>query len=329
MGMNEADMPEQPANPPPATGDDAWWSDDSSDLDGTRPLDARSVMAQSATPPDRRPGDTEPLEEQAGLRETPPAPPAIVAAAMRHIGQVRQSNQDSVYTLISSVPRDEGDATLGLFIVADGMGGHEGGEVASRLAVTTIARHVIAELLAPALEGVINVSLQALVVEAVQEANRAIWDQARLTGSDMGTTCTVALLLGRSLYIGHVGDTRAYLIGPAGMYQLTTDHSAVGRLIEMGQLDPSESRDHPLRSQLYRTVGQHPEVSVDLVFQPIGDATHLLLASDGLWGCVDDDHLARIVQGVEAPHRAVRALIDAANRAGGPDNISAVLVRLA
>lgn len=327
--MNQQSDPEQSPPPRADATNENWWIEDGPDVEGTRPLDARSVLAQEMAPENRRPGVTEPLDDEHDRRETPPAPPLIVAAAMRHVGQVRQNNQDAIYTLLSSIPRDEGDATLGLFVVADGMGGHEGGEIASRLAITAIARHVIAELLAPALEGAINVSLQALMVEAVQEANRAIWDQARLTGSDMGTTCTAVLLLGRSLYIGHVGDTRAYLIGPAGMHQLTADHSAVGRLIEMGQLDTAESREHPLRSQLYRTVGQHAEVAVDLVFQPIGDATHLLLASDGLWGCIEDEQLARTVLHIDSPHRAVRALVDLANRAGGHDNISAVLVKLA
>lgn len=325
--MSEGIPPEQPPEPASDQPEAAWWSDASDESDGTRPLDTRAVMAQADTP-DRRRGETEPLDDDATLRETPPPPPAIAAAAMRHIGQVRETNQDAIYTLISSIPRETGDATLGLFVVADGMGGHEGGEVASRLAVTAVARRVIAELLVPAIEGTINISLQALMVEAVQEANRTIWEHARLTGSDMGTTCTAVLLLGRSLYIGHVGDTRAYLIDAGGIHQLTTDHSAVGRLIEMGQLDPTEARDHPLRSQLYRTVGQHPEIAVDLVFQPVGDATHLLLASDGLWGCVDEAAMLRIVQGIDSPQRAVRALVDAANRAGGPDNISAVLVRL-
>lgn len=322
--MSENPSLEPPSAPAPDPSDTAWWSDES---DGTRPLDTQAVMAQGDVL-DRRRGETEPLADDALPRETPPPPPTIAAAAMRHIGQVRETNQDAIYTLISSIPRETGDATLGLFVIADGMGGHEGGEIASRMAVAAVARRVIADLLVPAIEGSINVSLQALIVDAVQEANRTIWEHARMTGSDMGTTCTAALLLGRSLYIGHVGDTRAYLIDASGIHQLTTDHSAVGRLIEMGQLDPAEAREHPLRSQLYRTIGQHPEVAVDLVFQPIGDATHLLLASDGLWGCIEETTMLRIVQSIDSPQRAARALVDAANRAGGPDNISVVLVRL-
>lgn len=324
--MSDPSSPEQSPVQPSDQPDSVWWSDDGGEIDGTRPLDTRTVMAQAAAP-DRRPGDTEPLDDDLALHDVP-LPPMIAAAAMRHIGRVRETNQDSLYTLISSIPRESGDAVLGLFVVADGMGGHEGGEVASRIAVNTVARRVIADLLAPAIEGNVNVSLQALMVEAVQEANRAVWDHARLTGSDMGTTCTAALLLGRSLYIGHVGDTRAYLINARGIHRLTTDHSAVGRLIEMGQLDPSEARDHPLRSQLYRTVGQNPEVAVDLIFQPVNDATHLLLASDGLWGCVDEATILQMVQSIENLQRVVRALVDAANRAGGPDNISVILVRL-
>jgi serine/threonine protein phosphatase PrpC len=280
--------------------------------------------AHDAPPPDE--DATQPLDpahagaEPAALRRA-----GVIAAARRDIGQVREINQDHVFALTASMPREEQDVVIGLYIVADGMGGHDGGEVASQLAVAEIVRHVLAELLIPALGSGINASIQAIITSAVQGANRAIYDHGRSLGSDMGTTCTVALLLGHSLYIGHVGDTRAYLFGPSGIRRLTSDHSAVGRLIELGQLDPSEAREHPLRSHLYRTVGQTPEVVVDVSFERLGDATHLLLASDGLWGMVEDDDLAAIVQ-TASPEEACVQLIRRANDAGGDDNISAVVV---
>jgi serine/threonine protein phosphatase PrpC len=115
---------------------------------------------------------------------------------------------------------------------------------------------------------------------------------------------------------------------PTGMRVITNDHSAVGRLIQVGQLDPSEARDHPLRSQLYRTIGQHPDVLVDFVYQPIGDATHLLLCSDGLWGMVGDEVLLDVLEHSFWPQDACRELIARANLAGGDDNISAVVVTL-
>jgi PPM family protein phosphatase len=252
----------------------------------------------------------------------------LAAAAQRDIGRVRSINQDSVFACMTTLPRENSDVTIGLFIVADGMGGHDGGEVASRLAVTTVARHVLTELILPALADNVTEALQPLIIAAVQDANRAIWEHAQRIGSDMGTTCTIALMLGHALYIGHVGDSRAYMATPTGMRQLTNDHSAVGRLIQVGQLDPAEAREHPLRSQLYRTVGQHPEVLVDFIYQPLGDATQLLLCSDGLWGMLDDEVLLDVLDHALWPQDACRELIARANLAGGDDNISAVVVAL-
>jgi serine/threonine protein phosphatase PrpC len=208
------------------------------------------------------------------------------------------------------------------------MGGHAGGEIASRLAISTVAHHVLAELVIPALADNVTEALQPLIVAAVQEANRAIWEHAQAIGSDMGTTCTVALLLGHALYIGHVGDSRVYLVTPTGMRLITSDHSAVGRLIQLGQLDPMEARAHPLRSQLYRTVGQHPEVLVDFIYQPIGDATHLLLCSDGLWGMLDEEVLRDVLEHAVWPQDACHELVARANLAGGDDNIAAIVVTL-
>jgi serine/threonine protein phosphatase PrpC len=280
--------------------------DDEVEEDGTRPLTAADMPALVA------------LRSRRGLS----------SAAQRDIGRVRSINQDSVFAFLTTLPRETSDITLGLFVVADGMGGHDGGEVASRLAVTTVARNVLSELVLPALSDNVGEALQPLIIAAVQDANRAIWEHAQAVGSDMGTTCTVALLLGQALYIGHVGDSRAYLATPTGMKLITNDHSAVGRLIQVGQLDPSEARDHPLRSQLYRTIGQHPEVLVDFVYQPLGDATHLLLCSDGLWGMVDDEILLDVLEHSIWPQDACRELIARANLAGGDDNISAVVVTL-
>lgn len=273
---------------------------------GTRPLTAADVPALAA------------LRSRRGL----------AAAAMRDIGRVRQINQDSVFALITTLPREGGDISIGLFIVADGMGGHHGGEVASRMAISTVAHYVLAELVVPALTDGATEALQPLIVAAVQEANRAIWEHGQLVGSDMGTTCTVALLLGRALYVGHVGDSRAYLATPTGLRQITDDHSTVGRLIKLGQLDPSEAREHPLRSQLYRTIGQQPEVPVDFIYQQIGDATHLLMGSDGLWGMLDDEVMLDVLDHSLWPQDACNELIARANLAGGDDNITAIVVSL-
>lgn len=345
-----AEQPAPDATDSDGDGETPWW-----DEVAPPAADARETVTAPATAEAEPRADTRPLAERAvaaeedsssasldddggGTRQLTAADvPALAAmrsgrglavAAMRDIGRVRQINQDSLFALVTTLPRESSDVSLGLFVVADGMGGHHGGEVASRLAIGTVARQVLAELVVPALADGATEALQPLIVAAVQEANRTIWEQAQLIGSDMGTTCTVALLLGRALYIGHVGDSRAYLATPGGLQQITDDHSTVGRLIKLGQLDPAEAREHPLRSQLFRTIGQQPEVLVDFIYQQVGEATHLLMCSDGLWGMLDDEVMLDVLEHSVWPQDACRELIARANLAGGDDNITAIVVSL-
>lgn len=252
----------------------------------------------------------------------------LAFAARRDVGRMRQMNQDSVLGLLLTLPREANDVPLGLFVVADGMGGHDGGEVASRLAVRTVLHEVLAQLVLPAMDDDPIEALQPLMISAVQEANRTIWEHAHRVGSDMGTTCTAALLLGQALYIAHVGDSRAYLLEAGGLRLLTTDHSTVGRLIQMGRLPPEEARTHPLRNQLYRTIGQQPQVQIDFTYQPVGNSSHLLVCSDGLWGMVPEDQLTQALTHSPWPQDVCEELIALANLAGGEDNISAVVVTL-
>ena len=332
---------------PPAASEAPWWDEPADAAADPRPPPA--IGATAPLPPlDDAPEQTTDDHANIGTRDlsqsraqlpvpmsAPQQPSApvrsrqgLAAAALRDVGRVRSINQDSIFSLLSALPRESADIPLGLFIVADGMGGHEGGEIASRLAVASVAAHVLSELVLPALSDEFGAALQPLMVEAVENANRAIWQQGQAMGSDMGTTCTAVLLLGSALYIGHVGDSRAYVLEADGMRQLTNDHSAVGRLIQVGQLDPSEAREHPLRNQLYRTVGQHPQVQVDFVYHPLEGASHLLLGSDGLWGMVHEADMEAALRGATWPLDACRALIDRANAAGGEDNISALVVAL-
>ena len=300
---------------------------------------AAAILAVGAEPPPAPivplPPVIEPFESTQKL--APESAPAIsafrsrqglAAMAARDIGRVRQVNQDSVFSMITTLPREDSEVVVGLFMVADGMGGHQGGEVASRLAVRTVVHHVMSQLILPALDERMDDALQPMLVAAVQSANEAIWDSAQVMGSDMGTTCTAVLLVGGSLYLAHVGDSRAYLFEPGGLRQLSVDHSTVGRLIQLGQLDPSEAREHPLRNQLYRTVGQQPQVMVDFVYQPVGQSSHLLLCSDGLWGLVNEPLLEQALTRSPWPQDACNELIALANLAGGDDNISAVVVSL-
>ena len=292
----------------------------------TAPLDPEQL-------PERDPDGTNYL----GTRDISAAP--IVAKAVstrglaswaaRDIGRIRRNNQDSVYTGLMSLPDGEHDISVGLFVVADGMGGHEGGEIASRRAIETVMIAVLEQMALPAMadEDPGN-PLPLLMMSAVQDANTRIWNEAQSRGTDMGTTCTAALLVGDGLYIAHVGDSRLYAMSDGKLRLITADHSTVGRLIAMGQLTEEETRNHPLRNQLYRTVGQHPEIQVDSIYQSLEGISHLLLCSDGLWSMVDDDEMAAIINETPWPQDACQRLIARANLAGGEDNISAVVVSL-
>ncbi|HEY0733564.1 MAG TPA: protein phosphatase 2C domain-containing protein [Herpetosiphonaceae bacterium] len=250
----------------------------------------------------------------------------LSAAALRDIGRERQENQDHCYAQILSFPSDHSALALGLFVVAAGMGGHHDGGYASKLALTTVVQSVLAEFVSPLLNGERRAP-QPVMQAAVQAANAAVFAAGQEVGSDMGTTCTAVLLDGQQLITAHVGDSRALLFG-GGVKQLTTDHTAVGRLIAIGALTPEEALDHPLRSHLYRSIGQTADVTVDVVTTTIHDESHLLLCSDGLWGLVGDAEIADIVTEAPTAHMAARHLIARANLLGGHDNISAVVVTL-
>lgn len=259
-------------------------------------------------------------------------PPRLVqglaVSSLRDIGQVREINQDNLFSLVAMLPREGSDLHMGLFVVADGMGGHKDGEVASQIAIQTIVDHVFHRFMMPILREDMADAMQSLMVSAVEKANYEIWSHAQKIGSDMGATCTAMLLLGSVGYIAHVGDTRAYMLQNGTLYPLTTDHSAVGRLIQLGQLDPSAAREHPLRSHLYRCIGQNSDVEVELGVHETDNSTYLVLCSDGLWNMVLEDQICEIVTQSTCPADACQELVARANKNGGDDNISVIVVSL-
>jgi len=228
------------------------------------------------------------------------------------VGRMRSGNEDSYF------------CGQTVFAVADGLGGHQGGEVASAAAVEPLARLDGREFTDP------GEAAEALAT-AIRDANQAILDRAAgdpaLYG--MGTTLTAAAVAGRHLQLAHVGDSRAYLLREGTLDQLTTDHTVVGELVRRGRLTPEQAAIHPERSILTRAVGLDPRVPVDLPdpleLQP-GD--QVLLCSDGLTEAVNDAQIAELLSAAPDGQAACRALIDAANDAGGPDNITVVLVRV-
>jgi len=207
-----------------------------------------------------------------------------------------------------------------LFAVADGMGGAQAGEVASQLA-------------ASAVEGADSDGLEGIerIDALIQEANRRIFDRASTdpTASGMGTTMTVALVEEMTVAIGHVGDSRAYLVRGERMEQLTEDHSLVNELLKSGKLSEEEAQIHPQRSVITRAVGTDPDVDVDGFTIEAEDGDVFLICSDGLSDMVEDEEILELVhEHRDDLDKAVKALVSAANRGGGDDNITAVAFRI-
>jgi serine/threonine protein phosphatase PrpC len=238
-------------------------------------------------------------------------------AAQSDLGRVRTTNEDCLLT----------DERLGLLMVADGMGGHAGGEVASAMAIATITSYVQGQLSGPERFAPTAALLQA----AIRAADEAIWTQARTSRPlrGMGTTVVLALCQGTQIHLAHVGDSRAYLLQGGRLRQLTEDHSVVTQLIKAGQLTPRQARTHPLRHQITRSVGSGKAVAeLRCVTWHPGD--HLLLCSDGLTTMVADRQLKALIlqAGGDVP-AACEALVARANANGGEDNISVVLAQCA
>ncbi len=214
----------------------------------------------------------------------------------------------------------------GLFVVADGMGGHANGQEASRLAIQHIRNTIIPTLMS-------NVDLDSkhckeLLLEGIQHANLAIYQQNRLQGCDMGSTITAAILVGSLLTIANVGDSRTYLYREStGLKQVTHDHSMVARMVEKGIISADEVYTHPQRNQIYRCLGETASVLIDTFSLPYKSGDTLLLCSDGLWEMVRDTRIQDILRGTlpDAP-MTTQELVQAALEGGGKDNISAIVV---
>ena len=208
-----------------------------------------------------------------------------------------------------------------LFAVADGMGGAQAGEVASRLAAAAFREFHDADDLDP----------EERLVAIIQEANRRIYQRAEGDAevSGMGTTITAALVAGDGLVIGHVGDSRAYRLRDGRFEQLTDDHSLVADLVRSGRLTPEEADVHPQRSVITRALGTDPHVDVDTFAVPAEREDLFLLCSDGLNTMVDDEEIRDLLTRAADLDQAGKGLVKAANKAGGEDNITVVLFRLA
>ncbi len=261
-----------------------------------------------------------------GSRGGPEGVASLKVGRASNVGRTRDHNEDTLLTLETSQLGDRAAEPLGWFALADGMGGHRAGEVASALAVRVVSYHVVNKLLRSYLfnepHDASEDPLNEVLVKAVEEANIAVREQV----SGGGTTLTCALVLGSRAYLAHVGDSRAYLFSDDGLCQITKDHSLVDRLVELGQISSDDALRHPQRNVLYRAIGQGETLEVDTYVEPLPARYRLLLCSDGLWGMVGDDRLTQVLRSAATPQAACNELIEAANAAGGQDNITAVVI---
>lgn len=245
-----------------------------------------------------------------------------------HVGRKREYNEDAFFTLECTLKRDGEMMPFGLFIIADGMGGHQAGDVASALATRVVAHSLMRQIYLPFLRDEEKDSshrpINEALVEALSDASLAVYEAI----PEAGTTLTAALIVGLHAYIGHVGDSRAYLVTEKGLQQITQDHSLVARLIELGQATPEEAMTHPQRNILYRALGRGGSMEVDTYFQLLPTGSQLLLCSDGLWGAVPEGEMAAIIAAAPSPQVACRRLIEAAITHGGDDNITAILIAM-
>lgn len=244
------------------------------------------------------------------------------------IGQRREQNEDSLYAFDSFIQTNDGLESFGLFIVADGTGGHAGGEIASAITVRTVASHMLEHIYVPYFKTGQRPELRVLVghmTEAVLLANTMVVGTVEKAGS----TLTMALVMDNDLYVAHVGDSRAYLYSPGVLKQVTQDHSLKAKMIESGQITPEEARRSHIPNIIYNAVGQESDPEVALYSRTLSSEQTLLLCSDGLWEMVSDEEMVSIIDAAATLNEAVRKLIHTANENGGNDNITAILVRLA
>ncbi len=234
-------------------------------------------------------------------------------------GKIRVINQDSYYIC----ELDE----LPVFIVADGMGGHKAGEVASSIATETIKEMIYMnqeELLSE------NFQIPKFINEALSEANKRVYEKSSISEEykGMGTTVTMAFIFKGELYIGHIGDSRAYLLRDNELLQLTQDHSLVAELVRNGSITEKDAINHPQKNVITRALGTDEEVKIDIFSREVLDGDVILLCSDGLTNMVSDEMIKEILLKSENIQDTCNLLIDTANDLGGLDNITAIIIEV-
>lgn len=276
-------------------------------------------------------------EIQTSPLATPEAPTQIEVPAKRtpylevaqrcHVGAVRPRNEDSSAVFSSETGGHFQMMPFGLYVVADGMGGHENGHMASRTASRMAARYVLNHIYLPLLQddnAANQKPIQEVMEAAVLSAHKAIYDPDPT--ADSGTTLSIALILNRRLYIAHVGDSRIYLLADDKLEPVTIDHSLVQHLQDIGDLTPEQASSYQYRNVLLRAVGQTEDLEIDTYTRRLPQSGRLLLCSDGLCGLVPDPVLQKIMMQDISIEKIADKLVQTALNAGGHDNITAIVV---
>lgn len=236
-------------------------------------------------------------------------------------GLLRQINEDSILCTSFDLRTHLGLVSAGLFAVADGMGGHNAGEVASDIAIRTLHVKCIAGLLAPSPTPPLSV-----LAAAFNKANRQVLNAASDRALEgMGTTLTAALVIDGDLYVAHIGDSRCYIINTRETIQVTKDHSVVQQLVDEGTITAKQARHHPRRNEITRVLGYSRDIVPDLHHLKLYAGDNILLCSDGLHGVLTSEKISETVTGSHDPDQTCIDLTAQANLAGGPDNISVII----
>ena len=255
----------------------------------------------------------------------------LIAGQRSVPGQVRDLNEDSVLILtMSPVFQSHNSPAISLFAVADGMGGHEGGEIASKLALQVLAERIVDDIVLPCLadEAISDDGMLDRLRRAVSGVNDAVYMARQKRGNDMGTTLTAFLVRDQQLFLAHVGDCRAFRWDASGLRQLTADHSLVAAMVARGQITADEIYTHPQRSIVYRSIGDRPITEVDTSVQTLAPGDRLIVCSDGLWEMVRNEGIQDGMMAESDPQAACDLLANRANAAGGDDNISVIVVQV-
>lgn len=284
----------------------------------------RFFAGEEQPPPDQ--ASTAPLDPRRVTGERPDGARRHISSGVAQVkGKGRVSNNDALLILTGSSEGNDDLPDFGLYCVSDGAGVDPEGLKASTIVVRSIGRNIaqgaILDFLEP--EPLAHTrSLQEMMRLAIQQANREV--RARSEGS--AATLTTALIFDEQMIVGHVGDSRAYIVDGEGIRQITRDHSLVQELVETGTIEPDEALVHPQRDVLWNAMGKAIDVKVDIHVEAIPRNGYLLLCTDGLWSALSDDQIQAVADGGPSPQAYCEALAETAEQSGAGDDVSAVAV---